>query len=418
MSNILILLYVFMIIYNPISLFLPYANYIDDFLCLFLVGCALIKIFSGKLILRINTNAKVLLACLIIFLIGIFSNMIYGYAPSVSAIFRDIMNTFKFFLTYYSGAYLLKNYESYVLKKRMIWIAKCFIIVIFLFAMVSLFIDIGMGSELRYGIRSFKFFYTHYTYLVFNEILLLSTIMCDEKKNYEYYVMSFITLILTLRAKAFIYVAVVLIVSCILYFRRSKKNINLKSILKIRYILPIMVVVYLITNAKVEEYLSWGINNSIRVGMHYEGVKIMLDHFPLGTGFATYGTNLSYSENSIVYSMYNSLNYQNLLSYGYATMSDVYWPSIYAQFGLFGFIVFGIALFYCIKSMLDDKHLFGNVKKSLICVMLYMVVASIVEAVFSNESGVFVSIFIVMLKCFPKNDAIIENRDVEIFNTK
>jgi len=400
MSNMLILIYVFIIMYNPISVFLPYGNYADEVLCLILLVCGLIKFIRGKLVLYINDNTKVFVACGIIFLLGIFSNMIFGYATSMSGILRDMLSTFKFFIVYYSGKYLLNNYENHKLKKRMIFVSKCCIVVIFVFAIVSLFVDVGMGSDIRYGITSFKFIYTHYTYLVINEVMLLSTVMCDEKKNYEYYAMSFATLFLTLRTKAFMFIFIVVAVSIVFFLRKNKENIDLKSLLKKRYIVPGSIGIYLVANSKIQEYFSWGISSSIRLGMHLVGIEIMKDHFPLGTGFATYGTNLSYKESSILYSIYNSLNYQNLLYYGSATMSDIYWPSIYAQFGFVGLVAFCVALFFCIKNMIENTAEVPTVKKAIVCVMVYMIFASTAEAVFSNESGVFVPLFVVMLNCF------------------
>lgn len=404
MNILLTILYVFLILYNPIQQYIPYSNYVDEIICIVLLIMAVLKFVPTEAIIHTRSNlTKIVTMCMVVFAIGILSNIIYGYA-SVTNIVRDVLGTFKFFITLCSGLYVTKKYKSKRLEISLIKTAKLFVTVIFGFAIISLFVNIGMGDSVRYGLRSFRFIYTHYTYLVFNEVLLLSTIMCENKKNYSYYGMSFATLILTLRTKAFLFVAIVIGISLLFRYRKKMQAISLKKIFKLRYILPLTVVSICIAKSKVVDYLSWGLFNSIRVGMHYEGYKIMLKFFPLGTGFATYGTNLSYGANSPVYGLYHLLNYQNLLDFGYATISDVYWPSIYAQFGVFGCIAFVIALFYCMRELANNNYMKVNVKKAELCIFLYMIVSSFAEAVFTNESGAFAPIVMILLACFPCSD--------------
>lgn len=399
MSNLLLIIYVFVLVYNPIMKFIPYGNYADEIICVFLVSWAMLRFLSNKkgMIVRVSDETKIILMCGIVFLVGILSNVVYNYA-NVWNVIKDILGTFKFFITYCSGMYLAKKYKSHRLKIKLIRTAKFGVIIIFLFSIVSLFVDIGMGDSIRYGIRSFRFVYTHYTYLVFNEVLLLTTIMCEEKKNYIYYGMSFAALILTLRTKAALFIVIVIGVS---FFCRDDRKISFKTLFKARYIIPLCVVGILIARGKVKEYLSWGVSNSIRVGLHYEGLRIMRDFFPLGSGFATYGTNLSYKTLSPIYMKYGMLNYQDLLYYGGATISDVYWPSIYAQFGLIGGMAFVAALFYCLRGIMNRACWSTATKKALVCILLYMLVGSTAEAVFSNESGVFAPVVMILLTCLP-----------------
>ncbi|MBQ8824325.1 MAG: hypothetical protein IJZ64_03745 [Ruminococcus sp.] len=390
-------LYLFLLVYNPIHSYLPFGNYADELLCIMLASCAFIKLGRNNFIIKKDDGSKTLILCILIAVIGFFSNAIYNYASSLSAIVRDTLNTFKFFLTFYCGEYIFENYKSEKLTKSIIKISKIFIVVIFVFAVVSAFVYIGMGADIRYGIRCYKFIYSHYTYLVFNEALLITAIMCEKKKNHLYYIMSGITLLLTLRTKAFLFIGMVLFF--LLVFHLHKNNVRFSSVLKLRYVIPIGIMSYFIVKDKVAEYIEWGINQSIRVGIHYEGIKLMISHFPLGTGFGTYGTNLSFKENSAVYNLNSSLNYSKLMDYGYATISDVYWPSIYTQFGIFGFIAFVIAIVICVKHILNDKNNSERVKLGRICLMFYLILSSGAEAVFSNETGVFAPIFMIILNC-------------------
>ncbi|MFD1899698.1 hypothetical protein GQR36_05390 [Enterococcus termitis] len=44
--------------------------------------------------------------------------------------------------------------------------------------------------------------------------------------------------------------------------------------------------------SKIADYLSWGIYN-LRTGLYIVGFSIANDYFPFGTGYGTYGSNLS-----------------------------------------------------------------------------------------------------------------------------
>ena len=60
----------------------------------------------------------------------------------------------------------------------------------------------------------------------------------------------------------------------------KKKRISFKDIFKPIYIAPIGIVSFFISKSKIQQYLSWGASQSIRVGVHSVGLKIANDHFP------------------------------------------------------------------------------------------------------------------------------------------
>lgn len=396
------ILYVVIIFFNPISVYIPYSNYLDEFLCITLLLMALSKLFIKNDKVRMNEKFQIFILIVLISAIGFISNIVYGYMNSYSVIARDFLQTFKFFITFLSATYLFTNNKNTKLKRSLIKISKIIITVFFTFGVLSVFLDLGMGDSVRYGIKCYKFLYTHYTYLVFNIVLLISVIMCENEKNVIYYIMSFSTLLLTWRTKAFIFIAVVLLVNLIFYLQRNREKIRFENFIKLRYIIPAVLVVTILVRTKVLEYMSWGVENSIRVGMHFIGARMSLAHFPLGTGFGTYGTNISYSNYSPLYSstIYGTMNYKHLLDYGYATISDVYWPSIYVQFGIIGCILFIIALICVIKSIFKNDSCDVRIKKAALCIVFYMILASISEATFSNESGVFAPIVMAMMMSF------------------
>lgn len=396
MNAIIICLYLFLIFYNSFSSRIPLGSYADEFLCIAFLIIAMGKKLNSKKKAKIKKdNLKIIGSCFLIFIIGIISNIAFGYTTSFNLIFRDVLQTFKFFITFLSAEYVFKNSQLNV-KRQLITISKILITIIFLLGVISLLTDIGMGDSIRFGFRSYRFIYSYYNYLVFYELILLCTIMTDEKPNTAYIVMGLATEAMTLRTKGFIVVAMVLFVKLIGAAR--KRNFSFKRIYRLRYILPIVIIIYFVSRSKVSEYLSWGVYNSIRIGSLVEGFHIMINCFPLGSGFGTYGTNLSYAGKSAIYMIYNELNYRILLdpNYGYATMSDTYWPSIYAQFGLFGMILFCYSLILCIKKIFKDSNYSNRVIPAFL-IIVYLLLASFSEASFSNETGVFAPIFIFII---------------------
>lgn len=413
MVKILIALYVFFIFFNPLSSFISYSNYFDEVLCITFIFGALIKIITRGGRIKKDDKFYVFLIILLISVIGFISNIVYDYMLDVSVIARDYVQTFKFALTFISATYLLEKYKNAQLKKYMILVSKIILTIFFIFGALSIFVDLGMGDSIRYGLRSYKFIYTHYTYLVFNVVLVSSVIMCENKKNIKYYIFSVFTLLATLRTKALMYIAIVALISIIFYFQRNKKQLKLKTIFKARYVIPSMLLIIMLGKTKILEYMSWGMNNSIRVGMHFIGAKIALKHFPLGTGFGTYGTNISYNANSSLYNIagYGYLNYKHLLDYGYATISDVYWPSIYVQFGIIGCILFITSIIFIVRMIVTNQKSDIREKKAMLSIVLYIIVASVAEASFSNETGVFAPIVIAIMMSFVEKTRAVEKRN-------
>lgn len=405
MNIFLTFVYVFLLFYNIISNYIPYASYIDEGICIFTLIIAFIVCIKNGGIIKLRKYYKELILCLVmIFLIGFVSTVRYQYVLSILAIFKDCVLVFKFFITYISCAYIIRNYKSVSLEKYVIGISKIILTIIFIFGIISIVKDIGMGSQVRYGLRSYQFLYSHYTFLVYNVVVLLSTINCEAKKNYSYKLMGIIILILTLRTKAFMFAALYALME-IFMLVKNKKDIDLKKYINAKTILTGILVVFLVAYKKIQEYISWGATYNLRNGLYVKGLKIALDHFPLGSGFCTFGTNLSYKVSLKLYSMYNLLSYQGFDT-GVLYLSDVFWPSIYAQYGLLGFIFYVMALYYLIKIILkNEKNLRTKINQSQLYIIVYLILASIAEASFTNDIGVFSIIFIIIYSCFAQEES-------------
>lgn len=387
----------FVIFYDNISRILPGGNYLDESITILaFIAMMFIKMSrSEKSIIKKDVFFQLCSIIIMVFL-GVISNIVYEYVTNVSLIFRDAIGLLKFFITFYSLDFVFNQYNHS--KKTVIKLAKFMTSVIFLFGIISLFVDIGMGNAIRYGLRSYQFVYGYYNVLVFIEVLLIAVLMQDVNVNKIYYCMAFASLALTIRTKAFIMIAVALL---FLFLDLKHKNSVLYGSFtkKIKFIFPIIIVTFFIARNKITEYLSWGVYNSIRIGALYTGFKIMRDHFPLGSGFATYGTSLSYSSQSPLYSSYNEINYSVMMDpkYGYATMSDTFWPAVYAQLGIIGIILYVYSLYLCYKKITHTNTASDRQKLSCVYIYLYLILCTLSEATFINWTGVIAAVIIAFL---------------------
>lgn len=95
-----------------------------------------------------------------------------------------------------------------------------------------------------------------------------------------------------------------------------------------------------IMSDKISDYISWGVYN-LRTGLYVVGFLIAMNHFPLGTGFCTFGSNLSFLERSPLYAEYGLNNSQAMGdNQEGAFISDTFWPYIYGQWGIIGLILY------------------------------------------------------------------------------
>lgn len=320
------------------------------------------------------------------FMTGVLSSLVAGTRPPFIGIVKDIMLVGKFFLCFLCGKLLFAEMDREKMLNRIRSITKVSIAVIFFFGVISLFVNIGMGSQVRFGFRSYQFLYTHYTFLVFAEVVMIAMIFAKkERTNTRYLLMAQATLLMTMRTKAVVFCAAVLL---FWFMKNYGKKIHL------RYYVTAGIAGLLISWGKIREYLSYGASYNMRNGLYMGGLKLAAKYFPLGSGFCSYGSNLSYEYNRQMYEVVGLLSHQGF-EVGKPVISDVFWPYIYGQFGVIGMIFYvGMLLlvFYSLRTELqetDKDKLYGA---NLI--FIYLVLASVAEAVYTNVTGVFSAVLL------------------------
>ncbi|WP_242832634.1 hypothetical protein [Clostridium saccharoperbutylacetonicum] len=291
----------------------------------------------------------------IFMIIGALSTVIFKIQPEKSAIYKDAFNIIKFPVFYICALVLSNGLNKERLLTSVANRSRIYIMIIFIFSIINIFFEIGMNIDVRYGLRSYKFLFSHSTYLVSSMVIMMCVIIADQHKKSDliFIIESIIILILTFRNKAFVFILAYFFEKLMLkYFKK----------IKLKYIFILGIFGILITYKKIVEVASYGII-AARPALYIVGFKLACDHFPFGSGFGTFASYLSGQYYSPVYDMYSISTVIGLTRDMYDYMADTFWPYIYGQFGFVGFVLFVAAI---ISIFISIKRRYYLNKKNML----------------------------------------------------
>lgn len=367
---------------NIINTYIPFFSYFDELIELVCI------IFVIKNYRNIAWKEKKIIGMLIaIVLIGFFGTIRNSYQSNAVAIIKDIFLVLKFPIIMVALIIRTGNRGGNINSKHIIYIINVYTFVLFVFGIISLFKDIGMSQnyDIRYGIAPFQFLYNHPTFLayslVFMSIVLIGNIS-DYKKHISTQLAILFLLILTMRDKAFAYVTLYILLVFIIP--------NGKKIRPIYFVIA-GIAAFLISFHKIKEYASF--SWSPRYQMYYTMIQLIKDNFPLGSGLASFGSNLSGEYYSKLYYIYGVA--QKMGPDNYTAFNDSQWPYYFGQFGFWGGILFFVVLWFLFK---ECRNLINNKKiiKPLYLMFGYILISTIVETFFCNESGATIGFSVLM----------------------
>lgn len=379
---------------NCVISILPFTTYIDEvctILLIILTICALTNKYRTKTLLPIE---KKIIGFMIIFMIiGVLSTVIYKIQPQVIAVYKDAFNIIKFPVFYICTIILSNGLNKKKLLASVAKRSRIYIMIIFIFSIINIFFKIGMNIDVRYGFRSFKFLFSHSTYLVSSIVIMICVIVADKRNKIDSAIIlaAMIILILTFRNKAFVFI--------LAYFFEQQVLRYFKEI-KLKYIFILGIFGVLSSYKKIAEVASYGII-AARPALYIVGAKLARDYFPLGSGFGTFASYLSGQYYSPIYEKYSISTVIGLTRDMYDYMADTFWPYIYGQFGIIGFAAFAATILSIFISIKKRYHL--NQKSMLAAFLLfsYILIASTAEAIFTDVTGIF--IFMIMATYLGEN---------------
>lgn len=396
-------LFLFLIFSNPLEGFVPMMNYWDE-LSAFLVVCwGAYDFWRNPKMDRHELANWIFLAALVV--IGALGNLFHpGLQESTVAIIKDVVALCKFPAIFF--VLQRKTFSSEQQKETLTSIAKVsrWILVLTLFAVVvGRFVDLGFYTDDIRILPSCTFIFTNPTFFISSYVMIAAVLIAESiNKNRAFLLLDCLLIFLAQRSKGYIFIAF-LVIFIILGEKWITKILNIflgsdqEKVKPLRLVLAaavFLLMIFTVGKSKIEYTLRFGLTVP-RTVLHVVGLKILMDFFPLGSGLGTFASHLSGRHYSNVYDLYGVSNVVGMNREKYNFISDVFWPYIYGQFGLFGLLIYGKIIldifFRQFRSGITDSS-----RIAMVTVWIYALIASTSEAYFTNGTGVQMALILGM----------------------
>lgn len=359
-------------------------NYFDELIGIFLFFMYISEcLIKGRIIIY-NNFTKYIIGLSVLVIEGLFSNIIYEIQPA-QAVILDLIACLKFFFTLGMYYIILRGIRLQDISKKLAFHIK-FIVKLILFLSILDYLFQIFDSQTRWGLPVLTLFYGHST--TFGDVciflIMLVLFFKDHIIGYKIYALGLsICSLATLRFKI---VASMMLIYIIYYF-----VIKLGRKLTINRIFIIAITGVLIVSKQIQLYFFTTDVETARSALLSASFKILIDYFPIGTGFGTFASSASEKFYSQVYYQYNLYNVYGLHGDNTTFISDIFWPTIIGQFGFIGIITYIMLLIFLFVSIQKVY----NEKKSryfvLISLFIYMIMSTLSTSAFLSASGVMIA---------------------------
>ena len=360
---------------------------------------SILIIAVGLFIIPKDELSKIKVPLLLLFLvtvIGLCGNIFFDYSVPITYVFRDVIVFLKFPLVFLVSFLLFERLQiSERIKKICLFIIEAIVGLIALFGIISLSKNIGMSQdEIRFGIKSYKFLFPHPSNLVLTMVMslcLIDSLDVRGKRKTLFELLCLIIIMMTMRTKGFVFVGAFIAIKFVYrYFYKYRKFLFV--------ILPVLAII--LSFYKIMEYTTY--DTTPRGSLYQGAVQISNENFPLGSGFASFGSDLSVRAESRVYDNIDiSFYYHNGV-----LVKDIYDDAGLAfylgEFGYIGFLIFALLLATIFRYALfgvgavNEKGIKN--RSSVLALIVYVIVALPAEAVFTNN-GLEIAIMLSFLAC-------------------
>ncbi|BFL13777.1 hypothetical protein K160097B7_29930 [[Clostridium] hylemonae] len=268
---------------------------------------------------------------------------------------------------------------------------KILITIIFLLGIISIFKDIGLSQdEIRYAVKPYQFLFSHPTYLVLNNICILSLIDAveDSKRKWPFEIMLILTIVMTMRTKG---IAVVAVYIFIRYAGNWLKRF------KILYWGFAGGIAFFMAYDKLVLYNSYA--SSPREALYKGSIQLLLQCFPFGSGFSTFASHLSNRFNSLVYKFIKIPFYWTANGTEKNVLGDAGLAYYIGQFGLLG-IILCVIIFYQIYKISMNHVKRGS---GISILYIYIIIALTTESILINN-GLEIAFIITLVSFLSKEE--------------
>ncbi len=373
-------------LYAEMNLDIPGIGYTDEVVG---VGCFLLFIFyllKGKLH---PTDIAIFVFTTLVAIMGLIGNYTYRIIGDWFPVAVDTVCLYKIFMPFVVFKAVAESDKEALMMKYLMPISKLFLIAASIFGILSQFIDLGMTeNNTRYGIYAYTFVFNNcgrYGYIVACAFITILFSEFDISKLRFYEALTVFNMILT--TKGVVYIVLVAYVILVIMWRKKQK-LSLQSMAFIA--LGSIAASTLQINSYIKD------RNSPRMTLVKYGNITAKEHFPFGSGFATFGSDMAAKNYSLLYIRYG-FNQRFGLSQEFPfALNDCYLGMVLGQFGYIGtffYVIVLVFIFIPIKNLVIERR----IKAMTIAMFIGVIVSTIGTAIIKSSIGVYIFIFLGMV---------------------
>ena len=359
-----------LLLFQPIiEIILPPFSYYDEILAV----SSLLSLFFSMAMRKSRFTREMKIALCLLFaivVIGLFGNFLSGIVSDTFFILVDILACSKFFIIYFALKSILGNtsyFVSYMARE-----SKVLLVLMLACLAINQFVDIGMTYEMRYGLKAFQFVFIHPTHMVTLSLACMAFIYSDASNGWKKYIgIALILMAMSLRSR---WVALALVIVLIIIFVRKGSTRAPFVVIGVG-----SVAAFLVGQAQMSVYYG-SASESARGHLMTTALSVFQNFFPLGAGFASFGSGVTKTIYSPLYYQYGLQNVYGLAPNNPSYLTDTFWPVVLAQFGFLGLIIWLLLL---IMLVVDFYRL--GIASGMLVLSLTMIAAILISTTASGS---------------------------------
>lgn len=379
-------------LYADYHINIPALSYVDETLCIICIVYTLY--FSFKKGIK-GTDLTLLILMIICSAFGFIGNFIYKLISQPMPILVDFICLVKIFVTFI----VYKQVAQYDTKRRMInYLAPISKLLIWsgsICGFISIFFDIGMTGERRYGIPQYNFIFvsgSRYGYIIACCLLILMFTNISKKKLNIYKILTAFNLIMI--TKGVVLIILVSYLALSLLWRNKKETKFTPANITFLSVIILIASIFQI-NTYIRDL------ESPRMTLLKYGFVTANKYFPFGSGFATYGSDMAARNYSVLYKLYGFQNRYGLNMENKSFLNDCYLGMVFGEFGYIGAIIFAIMLAFVFVPI-NKITLSKGIKILTLSIFIALVISSLGTAIIKSSIGVFVMCILGMVCGYDK----------------
>lgn len=330
-------------------------------------------------------KALVVTLWLIFLAIGTVSTLVHRYQSwTVSAV--DGLLIISKFIVGYLTAYVYTRLHPGDFCKKANGAVRMLTVILFLLMLHDILFPLYAffpQGDFRFFTNSVQLMFPHATYCAaaMATILIFLGYTNEDGSNIPYMILATVIGMLTFRAKALAFFAIYWMLYICLVILRLR---NVFALLGVGGIGAVLIGMEQITL-----YFFAPNRHSPRNIMLKDSIALANSHFPLGTGFGSFGSTLAAQNYSPLYTQMGYEKLDGMKSTDYKYLTDCFWPEIIAQFGWLGTAVFVtlVVLLVVLAMRKLKKNVYAGF--GMLIILVLMLINSTAESSFFNPTSLF-----------------------------